>query len=171
VKSVLFAVTLIMCLAGNATGQAPFRERRFAPARVSFAIPDTSMIPHAPQTSSASTLGMVGAGLGAGLVGFVVGGYIGARITDSENSDLDALSGGITGGTIGESLFLPLGVHLANHSRGRLLPAMLASLGIGAAGVSLAIATQDAAPLPGVILVLTPVAQLITSIAIERGGR
>ncbi len=113
---------------------------------------------------------MVAAGLGGGVVGFVVGGYIGARLSDDPNNyeDLDALAGGLAGGTIGESLLLPVAVHLTNHRRGKVLPAMLASTALGVGGVWLAIATQDSAPLPGIILSLTPIAQLISSITIER---
>lgn len=164
-RALASTLVLITCLAANAAGQAPLRVQRFVTsdrmaARVVAAAPP----------SPGSTTGMIAAGLGAGLVGFVVVGYIGARIADDPNNyeDLDALGGAIVGGTIGESMLLPFGVHLADHRRGRVLPAVLASLGIGVAGVSLAIATQDAAPLPVVILVLTPISQLISSIAIER---
>lgn len=165
VRTLATTIVLMTCLAANAAGQAPLRVQRFGtsdrlPARVVAVAP----------SAQGSTTGMVAAGLGAGLVGFVVAGYIGARIADDPNSyeDLDALGGAIVGGTIGESLLLPVGVHLADHRKGSVLPAMLASLVIGVAGVSLAIASQDAAPLPGVILVLTPVSQLISAIAIER---
>lgn len=124
------------------------------------------------QSENGSIPKMAAIGLLGGGIGLVVGGLGGTVITDDRSSDssddLSFLSGMVVGGTIGESLMLPLGVHLGNKRRGQLMPAMLASLAIGAGGVVLAIATEDQAPLPGVILALTPIAQLVTSIAIER---
>ncbi|MBA2565773.1 MAG: hypothetical protein H0V09_10170 [Gemmatimonadetes bacterium] len=68
------------------------------------------------------------------------------------------------GAAVGESVLLPLGVHVANGRQGNFGLELLASLGIGAAGVGLAVATDNGLPLIPVVP-----AQLLASIAIERG--
>jgi hypothetical protein len=110
--------------------------------------------------------GLVAAGLLAGTVGFFGGGFVGAAI-DQASSDVyeewDGLYGFIIGAPIGESLLLPVGVHLANGRRGNLPFALLASIGIAGTGIALAAAAEDAK-----ILVAIPIAQLLACTAIER---
>jgi hypothetical protein len=156
-RSVLLAVFLIT-LPAFANAQAPLRVDRFPRSQPVM------------QSQSASTPAMVAGGLAGAAIGFVVFGYIGALITDDPDSseDLGAIAGGIIGGSIGESVLLPTGVHLVNHRRGKLVPSILASSAIGGAGLLLAIATEDQAPVPGIILGLTPIAQVISSILIEK---
>lgn len=109
-------------------------------------------------------------GLLTGAAGLLLGGLVGAALSgDREDADswVDALEGAVIGGTVGESLMLPVGVHLANDRRGDLLLSMPASLVIGVAGAAFARnVSSKTKNLP--ILILTPVAQLVASIAIEK---
>ena len=67
------------------------------------------------------------------------------------------------GAVIGEATLLPLGVHLANHRRGNYGLSLLASAALGAAGVLAVEVANDGWP-----LIPIPIAQLISSILIER---
>lgn len=113
---------------------------------------------------------MAAYGLLTGAAGFLVGGLVGAALSgEREDADswVDALEGAVIGSTIGESLMLPVGVHLANDRQGDLLWSMPASLAIGVAGAAFARNfSSKKKSLP--ILILTPVAQIVASIAIER---
>jgi hypothetical protein len=102
-------------------------------------------------------------GLGAATAGTFGGAVIGSRITTKYPCEDCGLEGLIYGAVIGESAMLPLGVHLANGHRGNYGASLLASLGIGAAGLAAAVATQE-----GAIMLSVPVLQLVSSIAIER---
>jgi hypothetical protein len=117
-----------------------------------------------------SSAKMAAYGLLTGAAGFVVGGLLGAALVgeyDSSDSWVGALQGAIVGGTIGESLMLPVGVHLANDRRGDLLVTMPTSLAIGAAGAWIG-RRLDRTGHAWPVLVLTPIAQLAASIGLER---
>jgi hypothetical protein len=105
---------------------------------------------------------LVLSGVLGGAAGLVGGALAGARITQGDCEDC-GLVGGIYGGIAGWSTGIPLGVHLANGRRGKLLPSLLASLAIGGAGLGVAVAANRAD-----LLIPVPVAQLVTSILIER---
>lgn len=110
--------------------------------------------------------GPVAAGLLAGAIGFFGGGFVGASIDKASSSgyeEWDGLVGFVIGAPIGESLLLPVGVHLANGRRGNLPLSVLASLGITGAGIAMAASTGEAK-----ILVAIPIAQLLACTAIER---
>jgi hypothetical protein len=97
-----------------------------------------------------------------GAAGLVGGALAGARITGG-NCDDCGLIGGVYGGIAGWSAGIPLGVHLANGRRGKLLPSLLSSLAIGGVGLGAALAADKVE-----LMIPVPVAQLITSILIER---
>jgi hypothetical protein len=108
----------------------------------------------------------VAAGLIMGTIGFLGGGLVGARIdkaTSDGYEEWDGLAGFVIGAPIGESLLLPVGVHMANGRRGSLPLAMLASVGITGTGIALAASAGE-----GGIVVAIPIAQLIACTAIER---
>jgi hypothetical protein len=109
---------------------------------------------------------LVGAGLMAGAIGFFAGGFLGADI-DKAGSDgyeeWDGLAGFIIGAPIGESLLLPVGVHLANGRRGNFPLSLLASVGIAGAGIFAAAAAEE----PYMLLSI-PILQLAACTAIER---
>ncbi|HEY7636687.1 MAG TPA: hypothetical protein VH763_14150 [Gemmatimonadales bacterium] len=102
-------------------------------------------------------------GLGAATLGTFAGAAIGAKITTRYPCEDCGLVGLIYGGVAGGSALLPLGVHLVNGRRGNYGASLLASLGIGATGLAVAIATQE-----GAVMLSVPVLQLVSSIAIER---
>lgn len=147
---ILFVMTMIPAFA---QAQAPVRIQRF---RVE---------PPAAEVRTASTPVMVAGGVGAGAIGFFAFGYLGAAIANHAGSydDLDALVGAMAGATLGESVMLPVGVHLVNRRRGNLLPAMLVSTGIGVGAMTLAFASDNAYVLPAAL-----VGQLVSSILIEK---
>jgi hypothetical protein len=103
------------------------------------------------------------AGLGGMLVGAFGGGFIGSEIDG--DSGLDAAEGAVIGGVIGTSLSIPSAVHLANGSRGNLGRSMLVSALLGGALLGLGTAVES-----GEIVLAAPVAQLITSVFIERNS-
>ena len=101
--------------------------------------------------------GIAGGGLGA-----MAGGWTGARIREHACEDC-GLNGLLYGAVVGVSTALPVGVHFANGGRGKLGPSLLASLALGGAGLAAAALTHEYG-----ILMAVPVAQLVSSVAIER---
>ena len=117
-----------------------------------------------------STEKMAAYGLLTGVAGFLVGGLVGAALRgerDDAGSWVEALEGAFVGGTVGESLMLPVGVHLANDRRGDLLLSMPASLAIGVSGALIGRRMERSGKV-WPVLILTPIAQLAATIAIER---
>ncbi len=111
--------------------------------------------------------GMVLAGVSAGAIGVFGGGFIGSAVGGGNaicGDDACGLEEAVYGAILGESVTLPLGVHLANRRRGNYGLSLLASVGIGALGILAVDASNDGWPLLAV-----PVGQLVTSILIERG--
>jgi hypothetical protein len=113
---------------------------------------------------------LTGAGILGGAIGLVGGAYLGALLAHDEDCAecLEELGGALVGGTAGEALLLPLGVHLANGSRGSYWTAALVSAGLATAGVVTMEAVHWDPPTVPIVLVVVPLAQLATSIAIER---
>jgi hypothetical protein len=101
-------------------------------------------------------------GVLGGAVGLVSGAYIGARATEDRCEDC-FLVGGIYGAVAGGSAGLPLGVHLANGGRGRLLPSLAASFAIAGAGLGASALTNTDG-----LMIPVPALQLVSSILIER---
>jgi hypothetical protein len=97
--------------------------------------------------------------LGAG--GLIGGALIGQRFEGSPCED--RILGAFVGALAGESLAVPLGVHLGNRSRGDVGPVLAASLGIAGAGLGAAVLSRE-----GGVLLAIPVLQIAASIAIER---
>ncbi len=130
----------------------------------------SSAAPAAPQPAllipprhSPSPVLLALGGLGTATVGTFAGAAIGAKITTRYPCEDCGLEGLIYGGVAGGSALLPLGVHLVNGRRGNYGASLLASLGIGAAGLAVAVASQE-----GAVMLTVPVLQLVSSIVIER---
>jgi hypothetical protein len=107
-------------------------------------------------------------GVAGGVAGFFAGGYGGVAIaeaTDDCPSDdyWCGIGAAFTGAAIGSAAAIPLGVHLANRSRGNYGRSVAVSAGIGALGILAAIAAES-----GEVLVAIPVAQIVSSVLIER---
>lgn len=86
-------------------------------------------------------LRLVLAGLVGGAIGVLVGGYIGnsAAVICDSSGDFGCLESAAWGALIGESIFLTLGVHLANPRRWNFLLLLLRLVGVGAISVPSAV--------------------------------
>jgi hypothetical protein len=140
----------------------------------------------AATAAQASGLRLVAGGIGGGAAGVLAGGLaaVAARslvpCDDQDGCIREYGDWAVTGAFIGESLLLPLGTHLANGRQGQLAPALLASAGIGAAGVAAYWSIQkygtddwgntrgNPDALTTLTLVAMPVLQLVSSVLIER---
>jgi hypothetical protein len=106
--------------------------------------------------------GLLGGGLGLG-AGALLGGLVGGgnKICGDDPCGLDEAIFGAIGG---EVALLPLGVHLANGRRGKYLPSLAVSAAIAGVGIVLS-GNGD----HGEVMVAVPIAQLVSSLLIERG--
>lgn len=126
-----------------------------------------------PEEGRSNTALMAG-GLAGGVVGLFMGGLVGAQVARHDcdtGCDESALILAIFGAMAGESIMLPLGVHLTNRRQGSYLPAMLTSVALTAGGILLAESLSETTvrhSAPTVLLITVPVMQLATSILIER---
>ena len=156
-----FAIVLLLFVNAAGYGQGPRRDFRFEPAAP---LSVTSV-----QQQTAPVGNMIFGGLVGGAIGFFAFGFAGALIADSQASDdsegFEALGGFVIGAIIGESVLLPLGVHIADKRRGDFATELLVSAGIAAVGIGLTGAMEDLAV---VFLPAVPIAQLAATIAIER---
>jgi len=107
--------------------------------------------------------GSVAAGILGGGIGFFAGGFAGAMLAANDSDEWSGLVGFVIGAPIGESLLLPVSVHVANGRRGNLSHSMLASFAIAGAGIAMAVTMED-----GNVLIGIPIAQLLACTAIER---
>ena len=146
--------------------------QRLAPTR--FPRAELGLQANAPATPSAGATfgtgarpsdrhvgGMILVGVALGAAGLFAGALAGDRFQSFPCED--CIEGAFYGALAGESLAIPLGVHLANHRRSSLTPALAASLGIGALGLGAAAVTDQWS-----ILLAIPVFQVAASIGIER---
>jgi hypothetical protein len=129
----------------------------------------------APTTVAADTaafapmLGVTAAGVLGVAAGVVAGAYIGSRVERKWypcDCDDPGLEGAIVGGIGGSSLFTPLAVHLANHRRGPLGRSYGAAALLGTLGV-LGTYAGGTGSAGAMLLVVIPVAQVITAVGIE----
>jgi hypothetical protein len=120
------------------------------------------------ETSIESSTPMVAAGVVAGVVGIALGakmGYDLERTSYSCNCDDPGLAGMVAGAFIGPALAIPIAVHVANGGKGKLVPSLLPSLGMGIAGFAFAYGTGGT----GILLVpVLPIIEIVTSIKTER---
>jgi hypothetical protein len=162
VRTVLVVVTCVALsatpLAAQRIRPSPFPTVDIGLARRVDRLPTTgARVPSEAVDAGKMILG--GVLLGAG--GLIGGGLIGQHLEGSPCED--CIIGPFFGALAGESLAIPLGVHLGNGRRGDVGPALAASLGIGAAGLGAALLSEKAA-----VLLAIPVLQIAASIAIER---
>jgi hypothetical protein len=120
--------------------------------------PRGSMRDETEGTQPTETSTLVLAGLAGAVVAAFTGGYVATKV-DGDDDDLEAA---VIGGSIGITLAVPMAVHLANHRRGNLGLSLLASGLVGGGALAVALASDN-----GTILLLAPVTQLVTSVAIE----
>ncbi len=113
-----------------------------------------------------SVVGMTAGGLVGGAVGFAGGALIGGILGGGNaicGDDACGLEEAAYGAVAGQSILLPLGVHIANGRRGNYGFSLITSVVIGVAGIVVVDATNDGAP-----FIAVPVLQLVSSILIER---
>jgi hypothetical protein len=112
-------------------------------------------------------------GVLGGAAGLATGGVIGVAVganhcTDEGNPDsCHAPQGLVYGAVAGQTISIPLGVHIANSRQGRLLPGMLASAVIAGAG-ALAISSADNDAVLVGAAIGVPALQIVSSVLIER---
>lgn len=123
----------------------------------------------AASTDSGSTVNtafMVVSGVVGGAAGLFGGAIIGGTLGGGNSICYDdpcGLEEALLGAVLGESVLLPLGVHLANHSHGNYGYSLLGSLAVGAVGIGLAGAIDSTE-----LLLAVPIGQIISSVLIER---
>lgn len=112
--------------------------------------------------------GIVGGGAGL-LVGGLAGAVAGSRhCSDPGNPDsCSGLEGMVIGGITGQAIGISAGVHLANGRRGELNPSLALNLALAAVGTAAVVRSDRRSVALGVAL-MVPVAQLVSSIVIER---
>jgi|SRR5690349_12051588 len=115
--------------------------------------------------SNADAVRLVMGGLGLGIVGVVLGGYAGAKIEERggcSGEDFCGLGGAFVGATVGETLLLPAGVHLANNARGSYPVAVGAASVAAALAWALTVGTQN-----GLFLLAIPAGQMVAAVLVE----
>ena len=111
---------------------------------------------------------LMAGGVGGGMLVGVAGAQLGHVLVDEGSASWIPL-GTLMGGFVGISSGIPMGVHLANGRRGTYFLSLLASTGVGVAGVLLTSSVRGSGA-GGVYAALagTVLGQIGVSIAIER---
>jgi hypothetical protein len=141
---------------------APAHFESWRPARLS-PLARTRMPDSATPTANGS--GMILGGIAGVAVGYVAGGLLGSLVacSDTPSDDGDCELGAfVIGGSIASTFTIPFGVHEGNHGRGQFSRDLLISAALGAVGLGLAAATDNAT-----VFLATPIAQIIASIWME----
>jgi hypothetical protein len=167
-RSLLLTVFLFLSFHHSALAQGVRNEPRFA-------IDEGPPTLEQPQINRVPTSHLTMAGMVGLVAGFFGGAYLGAeyfgdRCSDENRDDPDAcewapLLGGIIGAVAGESILIPISIHLANKGKGNLPLELLSSAGIGTLG-AVAVFSDEAGILVGLIGV--PIAQIAWTIKLER---
>lgn len=166
----LAAVLLALAAASPAAAQ------RIAPplSALRMDAPVAALVSHAPALQEsgpyASDAALALGGIAGGALGFFGGGLAGytfeTGLTGCAGDEWCGFGGIVLGAVLGEMVMLPMGVHMANRSRGSYAPSLAMSLAVGLAGLVLASEAGEAA---GVLVAAVPAAQLLAAIAVERG--
>ena len=121
------------------------------------------------EEGQASTGRLISTGLLWGGGGFIVGYTLGAVLTPDTNPEgsdplgSDKVDNGIICGSVAGAVTLPLGIHHGNRHQGDMKWVLLASVGMGAAGWGLTLATENAIWVP-----VTVLAQFAACIVVEK---
>ncbi len=107
-------------------------------------------------------IGSIAGGLVGGAIGLGVGAGMGASMTRNGNEPFSGLGGAILVGSALGAVGLGMGVHLGNGEQGDAGAVVMTSVGIGAAGLLAAGATNS-----GEVLLLTVGAQLVGASMVE----
>lgn len=142
-------------LAGQGLSQA--RLGASTPARIVDRVPSAPREPGQARSTSMAFGGTVG-----GVTGFMAGALVASGLSRNCGGEFCGLGAAFMGGLIGETLAIPLGVHLANRSQGNFGTALAGSVVSGAAALLLLDATDE-----GTFVLAIPLAQIVTSVLIE----
>lgn len=112
-------------------------------------------------SAKGSASGMLLGGIGGTLIGWLTGALVGGALADDQGGD-GAWDGAYYGAMVGATVGVPVGIHYGNHGQGSLVDDLLVSVGIGAVGIVVSSAVQN-----GIPILLTPLAQIIATIAME----
>ena len=121
-----------------------------------------TVAPKARSANNAATGWLVLGGAAGASAGIVGGALAGMAYSCMDECGYRAP---LVGALVGESVLLPLGVHLANGRKGSYGLGMLASAGLGAGGVLVVQEWTDAAPY---LAYLVPVVQIAAVVYIEQ---
>jgi hypothetical protein len=137
----------------------PTPELRFDPG------PVRALVTGAQDTDLPGAGAMVFTGTMSGALGLLAGGMLGYAMKSCTDDEwFCGMAESALGATIGEIILLPYGVHL-NSRHSSYGSKFLASLGVAAAGIALAPATEGAS-----LVAVIPL-QLIAAISVEHSGR
>jgi hypothetical protein len=153
------AILVLLLVTGNSGfAQGPRRSAAFDQP--------LAALPSRTQQQPARVGNLILGGLIGGAVGFFAGGFAGAVLNDRDDDpdELDALAGFVVGAIVGETVTLPLGVHLANKRRGNFGQSLLASAAATAVGLFIATRGEDH---PEAVIPI-PIIQLGASVIIEQ---
>ncbi len=118
-------------------------------------------VPRPEESGSAPTAILVGAGLLGSTVGFLAGAHFGFSSVDCQSGEFPCgIEQAIFGAAVGESVLMPLAIHLANRGRGDLGRSLLTSLTVCALGIGAGLAAVESED-SGALLVLIPAVPLI----------
>lgn len=121
-----------------------------------------------------STVALMTGGIVGGVAGLLIGGATAAGLGNlgcTEGCGESGLYWALLGAAVGETISLPLGVHLANRRQGSYLFAMLASVALTGAGIGMAVGLPESPTGDqgrSILLIAVPVMQMVSSIQIER---
>lgn len=175
----VFATSALMILAaaGPLTGQ--WRAEPIVPVAGTSARavdPPALRLPDSRQSTPPDDYTLTLAGIASAAVGALGGAYLGYKLDYNgfnwgceHGCEDPGLLGAVGGWFIGSALTTPLGVHLANGSRGDLSRAYVSSgviAGVGLGALFLVGSPAGAIPLWG-----APLAQVVSAVVIERRGR
>lgn len=125
--------------------------------------------PLPPQARQASAGSAVGAGIGLGLAGFLVGGLTGVAITHNCTGDeYCGLEGAFLGAAAGGTFGMALGVHLGNKRRGSFVLDFFTGAAVWGAGIAIASGSEWDNTTTTAAFVAIPIAQLVTTVLVER---
>lgn len=139
---------------------AQYRSQKFE----AFAASPSEPVFYAPGASVRPVGRLVGAGAVGAFSGLFFGGVAGIVVAPLLPCEGDRCGFGsfLLGAAVGETVAVPLFVHLANDRQGQFTPSLLASAAILAAGLIIADPDDPA------LLLSIPVLQIASSITIER---
>jgi hypothetical protein len=128
----------------------------------------------APPAEGRATAALLAGGLAGGVAGLLIGGATAAGLGTlgcTEGCGESGLYWALLGAAVGETLSLPLGVHLTNRRQGSYLQSTLASMALTGAGIWIGFSLPETPTGDrgrAILLVAVPIMQLASSIQIER---